>query len=175
MWISPLCAQLVPWGFVSFDLMRFLQSYPRLFAFLGWICTCIGGLGILNWCMCVCMCKCFHVCVCVSSGGLLFISLRIHKHAGNISAWKCMHVLQSIPSLTCLASPLQMLNERHVMVRVGGGWETLISYLQKHDPCRGGPSRRSEVRICGDKAKLPSLNITSDSYMVVGAHYRGKK
>ena len=24
----------------------------------------------------------------------------------------------------------------HVMVRVGGGWDTLENYIQKHDPCR---------------------------------------
>ncbi|KAM9366556.1 growth arrest-specific protein 2 [Symphorus nematophorus] len=73
---------------------------------------------------------------------------------------------------------IRMLNERHVMVRVGGGWETFISYLQKHDPCRGGgggPVGRPEVRACRHKAKPPSLNISPDSYMVVGAHYRGKK
>uniref|UniRef100_A0A3Q1EBZ0 Growth arrest-specific 2b n=1 Tax=Acanthochromis polyacanthus TaxID=80966 RepID=A0A3Q1EBZ0_9TELE len=75
---------------------------------------------------------------------------------------------------------IRMLNERHVMVRVGGGWETFLSYLQKHDPCRGGGGGgglggRSEVRVCRDKAKPSSLNISSDSYMVVGAHYRGKK
>ncbi|KAF7661844.1 hypothetical protein LDENG_00252530 [Lucifuga dentata] len=70
---------------------------------------------------------------------------------------------------------IRMLNERHVMVRVGGGWETFISYLQKHDPCRGGPVGKSEVRVCWAKAKAPSLNISPDSYMVVGAHYRGKK
>uniref|UniRef100_UPI0037E7C4A4 growth arrest-specific protein 2 n=1 Tax=Semicossyphus pulcher TaxID=241346 RepID=UPI0037E7C4A4 len=71
---------------------------------------------------------------------------------------------------------IRMLNERHVMVRVGGGWETFISYLQKHDPCRGGGQvGRSEVRVCRDKVKSPSLNMSPDSYMVVGAHYRGKK
>ncbi|XP_018541802.1 growth arrest-specific protein 2 [Lates calcarifer] len=70
---------------------------------------------------------------------------------------------------------IRMLNERHVMVRVGGGWETFISYLQKYDPCRGGPAGRSEVRVFTYKAKPPSLNISPDSYMVVGAHYRGKK
>ena len=26
----------------------------------------------------------------------------------------------------------------HVMVRVGGGWDTLENYIQKHDPCRAG-------------------------------------
>ncbi|XP_026234583.1 growth arrest-specific protein 2 [Anabas testudineus] len=71
---------------------------------------------------------------------------------------------------------IRMLNERHVMVRVGGGWETFISYLQKHDPCRGGGLvGRAEVRVCKDKVKSPTLNISPDSYMVVGAHYRGKK
>ncbi|KAL7405577.1 hypothetical protein ABVT39_003473 [Epinephelus coioides] len=71
---------------------------------------------------------------------------------------------------------IRMLNERHVMVRVGGGWETFISYLQKHDPCRGGgPVGRSEVRVCRDKAKSPNVSISPDSYMVVGAHYRSKK
>ena len=24
----------------------------------------------------------------------------------------------------------------HIMVRVGGGWDTLEHYLDKHDPCR---------------------------------------
>uniref|UniRef100_A0A3Q3E5U3 Growth arrest-specific 2b n=1 Tax=Labrus bergylta TaxID=56723 RepID=A0A3Q3E5U3_9LABR len=55
---------------------------------------------------------------------------------------------------------IRMLNERHVMVRIGGGWETFISYLHKHDPCRGRSS---------------SPNMSPDSYMVVGAHYRSKK
>ncbi|XP_026176055.1 growth arrest-specific protein 2 [Mastacembelus armatus] len=67
---------------------------------------------------------------------------------------------------------IRMLNERHVMVRVGGGWETFITYLQKHDPCRGG---KNEVRVCRVKANAPTLNISPDSYMVVGANYRGKK
>lgn len=31
--------------------------------------------------------------------------------------------------------PLQVLRT-HVMVRVGGGWDTLEHYLDKHDPCR---------------------------------------
>lgn len=71
---------------------------------------------------------------------------------------------------------IRMLNERHVMVRVGGGWETFLSYLQKHDPCRGGgPVTRPEVRVCRGKVKPPSLNSSPDSYMVVGAHHRGKK
>ncbi|XP_061566329.1 growth arrest-specific protein 2 isoform X2 [Cololabis saira] len=72
---------------------------------------------------------------------------------------------------------IRMLNERHVMVRVGGGWETFLSYLQKHDPCRGGGGSvgRREVRVCRDKVKLPGLNVSPGGYMVVGAHYSGKK
>ena len=30
----------------------------------------------------------------------------------------------------------QLLKGRHVMVRVGGGWDTLSHYLSTHDPCR---------------------------------------
>lgn len=68
-----------------------------------------------------------------------------------------------------------MLNERQVMVRVGGGWETFATYLQKHDPCRGGgPAGRAEP--CRDKVRPPAVNFSPDSYMVVGAHsYRGKR
>ncbi|CAL1603775.1 unnamed protein product [Knipowitschia caucasica] len=65
---------------------------------------------------------------------------------------------------------IRMLNERHVMVRVGGGWETFLGYLQKHDPCR---APRPEPRVC--RVKTTSLQSSPDSYMVVGAHYRNKK
>uniref|UniRef100_A0A8C4ZS78 Growth arrest specific 2 n=1 Tax=Gadus morhua TaxID=8049 RepID=A0A8C4ZS78_GADMO len=70
---------------------------------------------------------------------------------------------------------VRMLNERHVMVRVGGGWETFMGYLTKHDPCRGGPACRGpEVRV--SRAKTPQVkDLSPDSYMVVGAHCRGKK
>ncbi|BFG02991.1 GAS2-like protein pickled eggs [Drosophila madeirensis] len=33
----------------------------------------------------------------------------------------------------------------HVMVRVGGGWDTLAHYLDKHDPCRCRAQHRSSV------------------------------
>ncbi|XP_046471750.1 GAS2-like protein pickled eggs [Neodiprion pinetum] len=33
----------------------------------------------------------------------------------------------------------------HVMVRVGGGWDTLSHYLDKHDPCRCRSSHRSTI------------------------------
>lgn len=31
------------------------------------------------------------------------------------------------------------------MVRVGGGWDTLSHYLDKHDPCRCRASHRTSV------------------------------
>ncbi|XP_038139665.1 growth arrest-specific protein 2 [Cyprinodon tularosa] len=73
---------------------------------------------------------------------------------------------------------LRMLNERDVMVRVGGGWDGFISYLQKHDPCRGGgrgTPGRSEVRGCRDKVKSAGLKISTENYMVVGVNHQVKK
>lgn len=34
-----------------------------------------------------------------------------------------------------------------VMVRVGGGWEPLISFLQKNDPCRGEYGSSKQIRV----------------------------
>ncbi|XP_025944149.1 GAS2-like protein 1 [Apteryx rowi] len=36
----------------------------------------------------------------------------------------------------------------HVMVRVGGGWDTLEHYLDKHDPCRCELARRLRAPLC---------------------------
>ena len=36
----------------------------------------------------------------------------------------------------------QLLKGRHVMVRVGGGWDTLQHYIVTHDPCRIKQFRR---------------------------------
>lgn len=35
-----------------------------------------------------------------------------------------------------MARLLAQILREHVMVRVGGGWDTLQHYLDKHDPCR---------------------------------------
>jgi hypothetical protein len=40
---------------------------------------------------------------------------------------------------------VRLLKDRHVMVRVGGGWDTLEHYLQQHDPCKFIEYRRSDV------------------------------
>ncbi|XP_054261381.1 growth arrest-specific protein 2-like isoform X2 [Macrosteles quadrilineatus] len=35
---------------------------------------------------------------------------------------------------------VRLLKGRHMMVRVGGGWDTLEHFLQRHDPCQRGKS-----------------------------------
>uniref|UniRef100_A0A3P8YZG0 Growth arrest-specific 2a n=1 Tax=Esox lucius TaxID=8010 RepID=A0A3P8YZG0_ESOLU len=74
---------------------------------------------------------------------------------------------------------IRMLHNKHVMVRVGGGWETFESYLLKHDPCRMLQISRVEGKASVMSPKSPNtLNIkdlSPDSYLVVAAHYRSKK
>jgi len=49
----------------------------------------------------------------------------------------------------------QLLKGVHVMVRIGGGWETLEEFLVRNDPCRnkggnrenGGSARRSSFGV----------------------------
>lgn len=70
-----------------------------------------------------------------------------------------------------------MLHNKHVMVRVGGGWETFESYLLKHDPCRMLQFSRVEGKTSPiNNSKSPNIkDLTPDSYLVVAAHYRSKK
>ncbi|KAK3558881.1 hypothetical protein QTP86_032146 [Hemibagrus guttatus] len=71
---------------------------------------------------------------------------------------------------------IRMLHNKHVMVRVGGGWETFESYLLKHDPCRMLQISRVEGKVSPISIKSPSIkDLTPDSYLVVAAHYRSKK
>uniref|UniRef100_A0A3Q3IUV8 Growth arrest-specific 2a n=1 Tax=Monopterus albus TaxID=43700 RepID=A0A3Q3IUV8_MONAL len=71
---------------------------------------------------------------------------------------------------------IRMLHNKHVMVRVGGGWETFESYLLKHDPCRMLQISRVEGKISPISSKSPNIkDLTPDSYLVVAAHYRSKK
>ncbi|XP_022527912.1 growth arrest-specific protein 2 isoform X2 [Astyanax mexicanus] len=71
---------------------------------------------------------------------------------------------------------IRMLHNKHVMVRVGGGWETFESYLLKHDPCRMLQISRVEGKISPISNKSPSIkDLTPDSYLVVAAHYKSKK
>ena len=69
-----------------------------------------------------------------------------------------------------------MLHNKHVMVRVGGGWETFESYLLKHDPCRMLQISRVEGKAFPMSPKSPNTkDLPPDSYLVVAAHYRSKK
>ncbi|MGH0131371.1 UNVERIFIED_CONTAM: hypothetical protein FKN15_045922 [Acipenser sinensis] len=75
-----------------------------------------------------------------------------------------------------LPNSAKMLNNKHVMVRVGGGWETFESYLLKHDPCRMLQISRVEGKMSPVPNKSPSLkDLSPDSYLVVAANYRSKK
>ncbi|KPP60997.1 growth arrest-specific protein 2-like [Scleropages formosus] len=71
---------------------------------------------------------------------------------------------------------IRMLHNKHVMVRVGGGWETFESYLLKHDPCRMLQISRVEGKASPLCSKSPSIkDLTPDSYLVVAAQQRSKK
>ncbi|XP_069037928.1 growth arrest-specific protein 2 [Lepisosteus oculatus] len=70
---------------------------------------------------------------------------------------------------------IRMLHNKHVMVRVGGGWETFESYLLKHDPCRMLQISRVEGKT-SPVSRSPNIKeLSPDSYLVVAAHYRSKK
>ncbi|XP_041853434.1 growth arrest-specific protein 2 [Melanotaenia boesemani] len=71
---------------------------------------------------------------------------------------------------------IRMLHNKHVMVRVGGGWETFESYLLKHDPCRMLQISRVDAKASPINTKSTNIkDLTPDSYLVVAAHYRSKK
>uniref|UniRef100_A0A8C6UAU1 Growth arrest specific 2 like 1 n=1 Tax=Neogobius melanostomus TaxID=47308 RepID=A0A8C6UAU1_9GOBI len=60
----------------------------------------------------------------------------------------------------------------HVMVRVGGGWDTLEHYLDKHDPCRcaafGESLRSLPVR---HQPSLASSTLVNMTFLAVGAAF----
>ncbi|NXL78281.1 GAS2 protein, partial [Leptocoma aspasia] len=71
---------------------------------------------------------------------------------------------------------IRMLHNKHVMVRVGGGWETFAGYLLKHDPCRMLQISRVDGKTSPVQSKSPNLrDINPDNYLVVSAHYKSKK
>ncbi|XDV18292.1 hypothetical protein PO909_024014 [Leuciscus waleckii] len=71
---------------------------------------------------------------------------------------------------------VRMLNDKHAMVRVGGGWETFGTYLLKHDPCRMTMIARPGTKTCKPSSRSPvKRELSRDSYMVVGTHSRFKK
>ncbi|NWU85623.1 GAS2 protein, partial [Onychorhynchus coronatus] len=71
---------------------------------------------------------------------------------------------------------IRMLHNKHVMVRVGGGWETFAGYLLKHDPCRMLQISRVDGKTSPIQSKSPTLrDMNPDNYLVVSAHYKAKK
>ncbi|NWJ04373.1 GAS2 protein, partial [Crypturellus undulatus] len=71
---------------------------------------------------------------------------------------------------------IRMLHNKHVMVRVGGGWETFAGYLLKHDPCRMLQISRADGKTSPVQSKSPTLrDVNPDNYLVVAAHYKAKK
>ncbi|NXY09045.1 GAS2 protein, partial [Pteruthius melanotis] len=71
---------------------------------------------------------------------------------------------------------IRMLHNKHVMVRVGGGWETFAGYLLKHDPCRMLQMSRVDGKTSPIQSKSPNLrDMNPDNYLVVSAHYKAKK
>ncbi|XP_032803118.1 uncharacterized protein LOC116939160 [Petromyzon marinus] len=52
---------------------------------------------------------------------------------------------------------------KHVMVRVGGGWDTLEHYLDKHDPCRClAPTHRTPVKAGGSsQLSKTAMSVTT--------------
>ncbi|XP_057194581.1 growth arrest-specific protein 2 isoform X2 [Triplophysa rosa] len=67
---------------------------------------------------------------------------------------------------------VRMLNDKHAMVRIGGGWETFGTYLLKHDPCRMTAIARPGIKTRKSPVKR---ELSRDSYLVVGTHSHFKK
>ena len=49
------------------------------------------------------------------------------------------------PKTECNWCLLFQILRNHVMVRVGGGWDTLQHYLDKHDPCRCNAGKQKPI------------------------------
>ncbi|KAL0979353.1 hypothetical protein UPYG_G00184030 [Umbra pygmaea] len=64
----------------------------------------------------------------------------------------------------------------HVMVRVGGGWDTLEHYLDKHDPCRCAAfaHRYHQSKASGQGAHSKSSSAHSSRSTSPGPHWRNE-
>lgn len=59
------------------------------------------------------------------------------------------------------------------MVRVGGGWDTLSHYLDKHDPCRCRTGKKSSLMRSDFAIKdtnVTMIRCVSDSPQVTTVH-----
>uniref|UniRef100_A0A8C7LSM3 Growth arrest-specific 2a n=1 Tax=Oncorhynchus mykiss TaxID=8022 RepID=A0A8C7LSM3_ONCMY len=66
---------------------------------------------------------------------------------------------------------IRMLHNKHVMVRVGGGWETFESYLLKHDPCR----MLQISRVEGKTSPIKDGRTPPQQQVKMAAHHRSNK
>uniref|UniRef100_UPI00358F5F13 growth arrest-specific protein 2 n=1 Tax=Myxine glutinosa TaxID=7769 RepID=UPI00358F5F13 len=76
---------------------------------------------------------------------------------------------------------VRMLHNKHVMVRVGGGWDTFENYLHKRDPCR----LLQVSRVDGKITHLPcSYRVTTEqsprvrspgTYLIMAGNCKSKK
>lgn len=64
----------------------------------------------------------------------------------------------------------------HVMVRVGGGWDTLEHYLDKHDPCRCAAfaHRHQQAKASGQGPHSKSSSTHSSRSTSPGPHWRNE-
>ncbi|XP_076125631.1 uncharacterized protein gas2l1 [Alosa pseudoharengus] len=64
----------------------------------------------------------------------------------------------------------------HVMVRVGGGWDTLEHYLDKHDPCRctAFAHRYQQAKAGGQGSHSKSSSAHSSRSTSPGPHWRNE-
>uniref|UniRef100_A0A8C1W3P8 Growth arrest-specific 2 like 1 n=1 Tax=Cyprinus carpio TaxID=7962 RepID=A0A8C1W3P8_CYPCA len=64
----------------------------------------------------------------------------------------------------------------HVMVRVGGGWDTLEHYLDKHDPCRCAAfaHRYQQAKASGQGPHSKSSSTHSSRSTSPGPHWRNE-
>ncbi|XP_012671092.2 GAS2-like protein 2A [Clupea harengus] len=64
----------------------------------------------------------------------------------------------------------------HVMVRVGGGWDTLEHYLDKHDPCRCAAfaHRYQQAKASGQGSHSKSSSAHSSRSTSPGPHWRNE-
>ena len=67
----------------------------------------------------------------IITGGRIRDKKTLHAR---VSIWYIVSSLYII-IITFLSSVTQLLSDR-IMVRVGGGWDTLDRFLFEHDPCR---------------------------------------
>lgn len=65
------------------------------------------------------------------------MAAHFYLHRIQIQFIICAHPYDRVSFIQILRS--------HVMVRVGGGWDTLSHYLDKHDPCRCRSQHRTSV------------------------------